>query len=412
MGRQAVIALAAGLGLPAPERAVDLLVRRALLDLATDQTMPEGSDRERLRLHPLLRELAAEHLDDATQAAAAQAIATFYAGYANAAPDTALSPDAGTIAGTLEWVSAASSASLPDDMRDSLVAALCSGMRQFWRDRSRTHESLRYLPWGVTAAATQLGAPPSDDSATEDWDAWRRGADRLFWLYLDLGFAYQVTGRLDNAQTRYEQCLALAQLVQYHRNEGVVFSALGQLAQARGQKAEAERYLIQALAIDREVLDRRSEGVDLTQLGQIAQARGQLAEAERYFTQSLAIRREVQDRRGDALALAYLGLVAEEREQWEEAETWYRQGLAVARKTQDAANVASIAMALGRVLIGHRGQHQEGCQLVEEVIALYEEIGLAEQAEKARAIARELGCTELGTPQLKLGACDEQSKQA
>jgi hypothetical protein len=56
--------------------------------------------------------------------------------------------------------------------------------------------------------------------------------------------------------------------------------------------------------------------------------------------------------------------------------------------------MASIALALGEVLVGHRGRDQEGCQLVGEAIALYEQIGLAEEAADARARAQQLGCAE------------------
>jgi tetratricopeptide (TPR) repeat protein len=126
----------------------------------------------------------------------------------------------------------------------------------------------------------------------------------------------------------------------------------------------------------------------------VALRRGRLEEAEGYFEQALAIRREVQDRRGEGIDLANLGLLAEKREQWDEAEAWYRQGLAGVRETQDAASEASIALSLGEVLIRHLEQQQEGCQLVGEAIAVYEQMGLVEQAMDARATAKRLGCAE------------------
>ena len=58
-GRKAALALGEGLGLPSPEASVYLLVLRALLRASTDDVMPDESDRERLRMHPLLRAFAA-----------------------------------------------------------------------------------------------------------------------------------------------------------------------------------------------------------------------------------------------------------------------------------------------------------------------------------------------------------------
>ncbi len=336
IGRQAAIAIAEGLGLPAPDRAVDLLTRRALLDKTTDPNMPEESDRERLRLHPLLRELAAELLDEPTRQTASLALAVFYANYFDATPRSALAADAGAIAGALEWAHAAPPTALPAEDRAALVAALCSGMGQFWRDRSRTRESLRYLPWGTAAAEATLGDPPSVSASTENRDAWERRADRLLWLQLNLGYAYYITGQLNAAQTHYEGCLTLARAASNRRDVGVALSVLGQVAQARGRLDEAADYFQQSLAIHREVQNRQGEGVVLSTLGQVAQARGRLDEAETYFQQSLAIRREVSDRRGEGVVLSNLGQVAQPRGRLDEAADYFQQSLAIRREVRTA----------------------------------------------------------------------------
>ena len=86
-GRQAAVAVGASLGLAQPEAGVNLLVLRALLDPSTDETLPEASDRERLRLHPLLRAYAVTQLatwPDTDRDAASEAIARHYAAYIDA----------------------------------------------------------------------------------------------------------------------------------------------------------------------------------------------------------------------------------------------------------------------------------------------------------------------------------------
>lgn len=77
-----------------------------------------------------------------------------------------------------------------------------------------------------------------------------------------------------------------------------------------------------------------------------------------------------------------------------EAESWYRQGFTLACETQDAANQASIASALGALLILHRDQRDAGCQLLGEAARTYDTMGLAEQAERIQALAHKLGCGE------------------
>jgi tetratricopeptide (TPR) repeat protein len=387
-GRRAALAVAAGLALPDPDAALDLLVRRALLDPQTAAELPESADRERLRQHPLLRELAAEQLDATTRATAALALARFYAEYANDTPDPALAPDAENITGALEWAHEHA----PEAEREELVAAICDGMRQFWRDRSRTRDSLRYLPWGVAAAEHLLGEPPDDATTDEERANWQRRAGTLFWLKLDLGYAYQMTGRLNEAQTRYEECLALARAAGNRRNEGVALSVLGQIAQARGRLEEAEGYLQQSLAVLREVQDRQGEGVDLSSLGQIAQARGRLEEAEGYFQQSLAIRREVQDRQGEGVVLAQLGLIARDSGKLDDAERYFTDCLSLMRDVQDAFNEGMISQILGEFLIQRRGKVDEGCALLSSAVHIFQSMGIPDEQD-ARALAQRLGCS-------------------
>jgi hypothetical protein len=81
-GRQAARALAAGLGQINPQASVDVLVRRALAETYVIETLPENADRERLRLHPLVRAFAdnlADRWSEAERDAAALAVARYLA---------------------------------------------------------------------------------------------------------------------------------------------------------------------------------------------------------------------------------------------------------------------------------------------------------------------------------------------
>src|SRR5262249_30495648 len=145
--RQAALALGSGLGLPAPEASVYLLVLRALLRASTDDAMPDKSDRERLRMHPLLRAFAANEISrwsEDERPNAYRVITQYYAEYLRAVPSPALAMDEENVIAALEW---AHSTGEPD-----LVAALCDGMGVFWRVRWHTAASLRYLPLGAEAA--------------------------------------------------------------------------------------------------------------------------------------------------------------------------------------------------------------------------------------------------------------------
>jgi tetratricopeptide (TPR) repeat protein len=417
-GRRAALAVAAGLALPDPETALDLLVRRALLDPQTAAELPDDADRERLRQHPLLRELAAEQLDAATRATAALALARFYAEYASTTPDPALAPDAENITGALEWAHEHA----PEAERDELVAAICDGMRQFWRDRSRTRDSLRYLPWGISASEGVLHISDTTDNRlraarlTRSLGELLRSTGRLneaesiFRANLeirrglgdrkgegivlsDLGQIARRRGRLEEAEGYFQQSLAIRREVQDRQGEGVALSNLGQIARRRGRLEEAEGYFQQSLAIDREVQDRQGEGVDLSNLGQIARRRGRLEEAEGYFQQSLAIRREVQDRQGEGVVLYSLALIAEARGDLDRAEALHRESLQISFDVQNARDAADSLQTLGQFLIEHhRGSPDEGCDMLQQAIRIYHEMGVPDEQD-ARALAQRLGCS-------------------
>ncbi len=338
-GRDAAIALAGALELSDPEANVDLLARRALA------TAEEG---ERLRLHPLIQALAAAEFamwPEEQRTSLHRAIADYYADYANESSWSAKALDEANIAGALEWAHA--------QQIGELVVAICFGMQYFWRDTGRTRASLGYLPWGVAAAEAALGDPLAEDSTQEDTASWQDRADTLFQLLLNDGYAFYMTGKLDEAVRRYRLCLSMARQAQNRRDEGAALDVLGRIAQARGRLDEAETYLTESLAIDREVQDRQGEGVDLYELALIAEARGDLDRAEEMHRQSLAISIEVQSGYDIAQSYAYLG----------------------------------------ELLITKRDKREEGCQMLSEAARLYDEMGVP-GSEDARQTARRLGCED------------------
>jgi tetratricopeptide (TPR) repeat protein len=417
VGRQAALAVGDALGLADTAASLTVLTLRALVEGATNAAMTEDADRERLRLHALLRAEAQTEMagwPEAERTQAERAVAAWYGEYANTRYDDflALVTDEANLNGALEW----------SHERDEyeLVARLCNGLRNFWRDTGHTRAGLRYLPWGQAAAERVAQAT----GTRED----RRRAANITGYYGDI---LRNVGRLGEADTIYQADLALRREIGDRQGEGVVLTRLGLVAQARVQLDAAEGYFQQALAIDREVQDRQGEGVDLSYLGQVALARGQLEAAEGYFQQSLAFRREAQDRRGEGLLLSSLGQMALARGQLEAAEGYCQQALVVLREVQDrkdegvvlyslaliaeargdldraeALHRESLAIALevqngqdtadsyayfGAFLIAKRNQRDEGCAMLAEAARLYDEMGVP-SGDEVRATAKRLGC--------------------
>ncbi len=415
-GRQAALALGEGLGLPAPEASVYLLVLRALLRASNDGALPEESDRERLRIHPLLRAFAASELarwPEDERRNAARAIAQYYAGYLRSVPTAALAVDEENVIAALEW---ARSAGAPE-----IVVALCAGMGVFWRVRWHTAASLRYLPWGAEAAeaiAAQTGQREDRVRAANltllYGQALRRvgrmdEAERTFqenltlrrelgdqdgeaWALMQLGYISLRRGDLEAAEPRFTAALDLCRAVGDRMGEGEAQGYLGQIALRRNALDAAEVYFQAALAIFRETGDRQNAGWALTRLGRVARFREDYSAAEGRYQEALDTQQAISDHQGEGVTLTALGDLLEAQERADEAESYYRQGLAMLREAQDAFHTAGAARDLGAFLVEERGQREEGCALLGESARLFASMGLREDERATRELARSLGC--------------------
>jgi hypothetical protein len=343
IGRQAILQVAAAQGDTDSSASLEALEDFRLVDAALNTDMPEETDRERIRLHPLVRDVARDALgtwDAAQRTAVTDEIARYYAIYGDDLDlrDVGVGPDQANLVAAIT-PEAIERAHIRGD--DRLVAQMCHAIRLYWRDRGRTADLLRSLPWGSEAA----------EALARISDA-RPDLLRAAHLTLTYGQTLALMGRMDDAEAIYQQNLELRRRLQ----------------------------------------DRRGEGVDLTSLGQVAQARGQLDAAAGYYEQSLAIRRAVQDRQGEGVDLYSLAVIAEAQGDLDRAEALHRESLAIGNEVQSGPDVADSLLELGRFLVARRDNRDEGCRMLREAVHLYAEMGLPDQEADAQETLRDLGC--------------------
>ncbi|MGH2501768.1 MAG: hypothetical protein ACRDID_04540, partial [Ktedonobacterales bacterium] len=225
IGRDALLAVGAALGDPDPTASLDALLDLRLADAYLSAELPTDADRERLRLHPLVRAFARDLLDGVRTVAsdppwpaerrtqAERAMTAWYADYANNddTPDESRLLDEANISGALAWAASAGD--------DRLLARLVEGMMSFWEVRSRTEARKTYLPLAV-AAAQSLAS--ENDTRDDHLQAAR--------LELEQGSLLQMLGDLPGARRLIERSLAAR--VQYSdlRGERVARSLLGDVA--------------------------------------------------------------------------------------------------------------------------------------------------------------------------------------
>jgi tetratricopeptide (TPR) repeat protein len=284
------------------------------------------AERERWRLHDLVRDLARQQLEAACEWEEAQRR------YARAAVALARSIQdqyqAGGLLGALAQF---------DAERTHIDAA-----RSWAQERAETPDGDRLLL--DIALATRLIGRLRYEPRQERlplWEEARAAAQRLGdrvtegSVLSNLGIAYKDLGELPNAIRAYEQSLAIAHSVGDRQSEGAALNNLGNVYNLMGEPSRAIVCFEQDLAISRELGDHRSERQSLGNLGRAYLLLGEIPKAIAVIKQRLAIARSAGDQLGEGTALLNLGLAYHCLGDFPLAVVSYEQSLAIARQLGD-----------------------------------------------------------------------------
>ncbi len=359
-GRNAVRALARGIGIEDPEDAIYALAQRLLVTLFRTETMLPGSDQDRVQVHPVWQQLIAQRMSSWSTAdvqTAYTAVASYYDDYLKTVHESGLSADERNITHILDWAIASTD--------NTAIAHLAYGMRIYWQNRWLTDKSRKYLPYGIEAAETLAKQTRARDDRI-------RAAD----LALFLGRVHRRTGNMREAEEAFLNDLRFRRSVRPRdlKGEAIVLHQLGQLARTRGRMREAQRWCEQGLKLAITIGSRHTEGLLRAQLGRIARARGQLAIAEAGFLDALQIFKEVGDRLETGVALGYLGRIARTRGQLVQAELYFKQSLDYAEDSHDQRGVGTIITQQARIA-RTRGDLAEAQALFERGLNITLQVG-------------------------------------
>ncbi len=264
-GWRAAIAAGAALSLNA-ETSNDALTnfsQRALVRVTCDATMSASGDRERIRMHPLLKGYLSERFADLSidqQHHIAHVVAIWQGEYAETVPDADLIPDLANIERAIDWAHT--------EGEDQIVARITTRMSDFWQGRNATTEPKRYLPWAIEAAQRLV------DTTGLVVDHYR--LSKLAQAYGDL--LHRLGDPVQAAQ-HYEQSFAIDQELANTFNQGVDLNELGDLLRQQGDLVGAQRKYEQYLAIMQPFHDTRITGKVLSKLGDVLAQQGDLIRA-------------------------------------------------------------------------------------------------------------------------------------
>ena len=299
---------------------------------------------------------------------------------------------------------------------DLVLSGRCSDAVQFFRVIIEQEPKLFTPRYEYAACLRILGATEEAESLLSNLIDEARMMDssgQLAQTQLTLGILYHRTGRLDEAQKKYEEALAISEqtgnrelsgrillnlsIVYKDHSEldeaerlldlaalayqeagreilpGQLYSGRANIKMARGELAEAEGYLAQALAAFREIGDRRNEAMMLNNTGYLKRRQGKHDEGEEYHLRSLAIREEIGDRMGVGRIYGLLGGLYTERGQYDDAVKALTLSLEIARETHDRlfestslVQLADAEQALGQLEIA-RQHYLEGHTIFVEI---------------------------------------------
>jgi CHAT domain-containing protein/Flp pilus assembly protein TadD len=197
------------------------------------------------------------------------------------------------------------------------------------------------------------------------------------------GVAYQLLGRLADAERDHREALAISQSIDAQNVRDAVpitqrfvdldhigrhMGDLGSVLLARGQLDEAEQQLVQAIEIARQTNDRAGQQQRQGTLGNVYQAKPQhqpgqpdrhgrwLAQAIEHHTQAIELARERGDQRSQCVHLLGLGNDYYGLEHFDEAQRCYDEAFDLARIHQIADALWRLEYVRGNLAVA-RGQY-------------------------------------------------------
>ncbi|MCP4539361.1 MAG: tetratricopeptide repeat protein [Chloroflexi bacterium] len=164
-----------------------------------------------------------------------------------------------------------------------------------------------------------------------------------------LGVITYRAGDYVGAKQLYKESLAVCRALDERRELAVTLSNLGNVCRALGEYTQAKEFLQESVDAFRERGDQYSMAVSLNNLGEVFRVLGDHLQARQCYQQGLVVRREIGDQMGIAVSLNNLGGVAHVLGEYEEATELLQESLVIFTETKNLRESAYPLSILGRV---------------------------------------------------------------
>jgi tetratricopeptide (TPR) repeat protein/transcriptional regulator with XRE-family HTH domain len=190
----------------------------------------------------------------------------------------------------------------------------------------------------------------------------------------NLGLTYIDLGQPFRAISYFEQDLVIARELGDRLGESCTLGSLGDAYSDLGDPVRAIDYYQQRLAIAQAIGDRNGESQCLGGLGLATYYLGKIAEAIPFYERRLAMARDLDDQRGEGVTLGNMGLAYSRLGQSQTATGYYEQALSIARAVGDRRSEGRVLLNQGNVATD-LGDTQQAIAQCEAALVLLREIG-------------------------------------
>jgi predicted ATPase/DNA-binding CsgD family transcriptional regulator len=182
-----------------------------------------------------------------------------------------------------------------------------------------------------------------------------------------------IRGDYEQAEQLAEQARQTAASQNHLSNLQTAYYQLASVAYAQGRYEQAQTYAQAACDVCQQTEDRWFMAYCLSEMGQAARALGDYPAAQRHFEDSFALREQFSDLEGMALALNNLGDVALRRQQAAEAHDLFARSVALYRQINDKGGLATAVYGLAKTAVA-QADYESAQQQFRQALTIANEI--------------------------------------
>jgi predicted ATPase/DNA-binding SARP family transcriptional activator len=220
---------------------------------------------------------------------------------------------------------------------------------------------------------------------------WARQAEFDGWL-----------AHYDEAKMRLQKSIDICRTLQEQQELALALDMLGRIEYYQGEYPQAKAHAQESLAICRQIGDQPGTAQALNTLGNVTcELAADYDQAQLLLEESLAIAQQIGDLFGIARALINLGATAQETGDYTEAKQRYQESLRIYREIDYRHGQSASLSYLGQIA-SLLGEHASAKELLQEGLNLNRETG------DRHAIAERL--KQLGNVACRMGALEESKR--